>query len=77
MVQTLQAETITLPDLIDFYGLQFVDDRSFFSEWQAELPELSDAEMQLLDQIEVGYLNLRNDPPLLENMVECRSELPP
>lgn len=71
MVQTLQAENITLRDLIDFYGLQFVDDRSFFSEWQGELPELSDLEMQLLDQIKAGYLNLRNDPPLLENTVNA------
>lgn len=71
MVQSLQAENITLRELIDFYGLQFVDDRSFFSEWQAELPELSDSEMQLLDQIKAGYLNLRNDPPLLENTVNA------
>ncbi|MEB3336863.1 MAG: restriction endonuclease subunit R [Leptolyngbyaceae bacterium] len=71
MVQTLQAENLTLRDLIDFYGLQFVDDRSFFPEWQAELPELSDSEMQLLDQIKAGYLNLRNDPPLLENTVNA------
>ena len=71
MVQTLQAETITLRDLIDFYGLQLVDDRSFFAEWQADLPELSESERQLLDQIKAGYLNLRNDPPLLESTVNA------
>lgn len=57
--------------MIDFYGLQFVDDRSFFPEWQEALPELSELEMQLLDQIKAGYLNLRNDPPLLENTVNA------
>ena len=57
MVQTLQAENITLRQLIDFYGLQFVDDRSFFAEWQEALPELSELDMQLLDQIKAGYLN--------------------
>lgn len=71
MVQTLQGENITLRELIDFYGLQFVDDRSFFAEWQEALPELSEPEMQLLDQIKAGYLNLRNDPPLLENTVNA------
>jgi len=71
MVQTLQAENITLRQLIDFYGLQFVDDCSFFAEWQEALPELSESEMQLLDQVKAGYLNLRNDPPLLENTVNA------
>jgi hypothetical protein len=71
MVQNLQAENITLRDLIDFYGLQFVGDRSFFLEWQQELPDLPESEMQLLDQIKAGYLNLRNDPPLLENTVNA------
>lgn len=71
MVQTLQAENITLRELIDFYGLQFVDDRSFFAEWQEDLPQPSELEMQLLDQIKAGYLNLRNDPPLLESSVNA------
>ena len=71
MVQTLQAENITLRELIDLYGLQFVEDRSFFLEWQSDLPELSGSEMQLLDQVKAGYLNLRNDPPLLENAVNA------
>jgi hypothetical protein len=71
MVQTLQAENMTLRELIDRYGLQFVEDCSFFLEWQAELPDLSELEMQLLDQVKAGYLNLRNDPPLLENTVNA------
>lgn len=71
MVQTLQAENMTLRELIDFYGLQFVEDPSFFTEWQEGLPDLIESEMQLLDQIKAGYLNLRNDPPLLENTVNA------
>lgn len=71
MVQTLQAENITLRELIDFYGLQFVDDRSFFAEWQEDLSQPSELEKQLLDQIKAGYLNLRNDPPLLESSVNA------
>jgi hypothetical protein len=71
MVQTLQAESITLRELIDLYGLEFVGERSFFPEWQDALPELDALEMELLDQIKAGYLNLRNYPPLLENTVNA------
>ncbi len=71
MVQTLPDENLTLRELIDFYGLQFVDDRSFFAEWQEVLPEISEVEMQLLDQIKAGYLNLRNESLLLENTVSA------
>ncbi|MFW5667439.1 MAG: restriction endonuclease subunit R [Coleofasciculus sp.] len=69
MVQTLQAETITLRELITLYGLQLVEDDQFFREWQDNLPELTNQEKQLLDQIKAGYINLRNYPPLLENTV--------
>jgi hypothetical protein len=69
MVQTIQAENITLRELIDLYGLQFVEDNQFFPEWQDNLPELTNSEKQLLDQIKSGYFNLRNYPPFLENTV--------
>ena len=69
MVQIIQAENITLRELITFYGLQLVEDDQFFPEWQDNLPELTDLEKQLLDQIKAGYINLRNYPPLLENTV--------
>ena len=51
MVQTLQAENITLRELIDFYGLQFVDDRSFFAEWQEDLTQPFELEKQLLEDV--------------------------
>lgn len=69
MVQTLQAENITLEKLISLYGLELVDSEEFFREWQDELPELTEQEKQLLDQVKAGYINLRNYPPLLENTV--------
>ena len=69
MVQILQAETITLQELITLYGLQFVESEEFFLEWQSNLPELTELEKQLLDQVKAGYINLRNYPPLLENTV--------
>lgn len=60
---------VTLQQLITLYGLQWVEGEQFFPEWQDELPELTDLDKQLLDQIKTGYLNLRNYPPLLENTV--------
>lgn len=69
MVQTIQAENITLRELITLYGLQFVEDDQFFREWQDSRPELTNQEKQLLDQIKAGYINWRNYPPLLENTV--------
>lgn len=69
MVQTIKAEEVTLQQLITFYGLQLVEDDQFFREWQDELPELTELEKQLLDQIKASYFNLRNYPPFLENTV--------
>ena len=42
MVQTIQAKNITIRDLIDNFGIQFVEDLQFFPEWQENLPELTD-----------------------------------
>lgn len=68
-LNTLNAETVTLEQLIALTGLKRVDDPTFFSEWQSDLPVLSDQDIQLLDQVKAGYLNLRNYSPLLENTV--------
>ncbi len=69
MIQTIQPEEVTLQQLITLYGLQLVEGEQFFREWQDDLPELTDWEKLLLDQVKAGYLNLRNYPPLLENTV--------
>ncbi|MBW4559327.1 MAG: restriction endonuclease subunit R [Trichormus sp. ATA11-4-KO1] len=69
MTQTLQAKDIDLRYLIDNFGIQLVLDEQFFSEWQEELPELTDLDKQLLDKVKAGYLNLLNYPPLLEDVV--------
>ena len=65
MVQKIQAQNITLRDLIDRFDLQFVEDIQFFSEWQEHLPEITDSEEQQLDKVKAGYINLLNYPPLL------------
>ncbi|MBP0021508.1 MAG: restriction endonuclease subunit R [Cyanobacteria bacterium SBLK] len=70
MSQTLQAQTITLRDLIDRFGLTLTEDEDFFPEWQEGLPEISDRDRELLDKVKAGYINLLNYPPLLENVVK-------
>ena len=70
MVQTLQAKTVTLRDLIDTFGLQLLQDDQFFREWQEGLPEVTDAEKQFLDKVKTGYFNLINYPPLLEKAIQ-------
>lgn len=67
MVQTIPAKEITLPYLIDNFGIQLVTDDRFFREWQDNLPEISDLERQLLDKVKAGYFNLLTYPPLLED----------
>jgi hypothetical protein len=69
MVQIIQAQDIDLRYLIENHGLQLVEYNLFFSEWQEDLPDLSDSEKQQLDKVKAGYLNLLNYPPLLEDVV--------
>ncbi|MEC4814856.1 MAG: restriction endonuclease subunit R, partial [Scytonema sp. PMC 1069.18] len=68
MINTIPAENITLEQLREFFGLELVED-NLFPEWQSNLPELSNQEKELLNQIKAGYINLRNYPPFLENTV--------
>ncbi|MEH2051352.1 restriction endonuclease subunit R [Nostoc sp.] len=69
MTQTIPAKVIDLRYLIDKFGIQLVLDDSFFHEWQENLPEINDLDKQLLDKVKMGYLNLLNYPPLLEDVV--------
>lgn len=69
MTETLSAQTVTLRDLIDRFGLTLTEDENFFPEWQENLPDISPSDRQLLDKVKAGYINLLNHPPLLENVV--------
>ncbi len=69
MTSSIPAENVTLEQLRELFGLELVEAEDFFPEWQNNLPEITAAEKQLLDQIKTGYINLRNYPPLLENTV--------
>ena len=69
MVQTIQAQNVTLNDLRTKFKLQYVDDQ-FFREWQDNIPEVSELEKRSLDRIKSNYLNLIEYPPMLENTVK-------
>ena len=69
MTQTVQAQNINLRYLIDHFNLQWIRDQEFFREWQEDLPEITDLEKQLLDQVQEGYFNLLQNPPVLEDIV--------
>jgi hypothetical protein len=69
MMNTIPAESITLEQLRDLFGLELVESLDFFPEWQDNLPELTVSEQELLDQVKSGYINLRSYPPLLDNTV--------
>jgi hypothetical protein len=69
MVQTIQTQKIELNDLIEKFGLERTYDEQFFREWQVDLPELTDAEKQALDEVKADYLHLSRYP-ILEPIVK-------
>ena len=58
MVQTIQSQEVNLRYLLDNFSLELVRDEEFFREWQYDLPEISDLEKELLNQVQEGYFNL-------------------
>ncbi|ETW98339.1 MAG: type I restriction endonuclease subunit R [Candidatus Entotheonella factor] len=69
MVQTVPADRFTLYDLEQQFGLQQVTDAAFFPEWQTDLPELQDHELQRLERVKLAYANLARRS-VLENTVK-------
>lgn len=69
MIQSARSQDIDLRYLVDNFSLVFIDDARFFAEWQQDLPDISDLQKQQLDRVRLGYLNLLNYPPMLEDVV--------
>ncbi len=65
MIQTIQSQEVSLRYLSDNFGLKLVRDEQFFREWQDDLPEISDLEKELLNQVQEGYFNLLEYRPFL------------
>jgi len=70
MSQTIRASDISLHDLETKFGLQLAVDEQFFSEWQTDLPEITDSDKQIINRVKESYFNLIKYPPLLENTVK-------
>src|SRR5207237_823378 len=69
MVQIIQASELTLHEVEEKFNLHLVEDEQFFREWQDDLPEVTDAQKQWLDQVKADFLSLRAYP-LHEELVK-------
>ena len=70
MATTMRAGDVTLHDLGARFGLQLTKDATFFLEWHAELPEISEQEKQQLDRIQASYLHLVSQMSMVEDVVK-------
>jgi hypothetical protein len=68
-MQTIAARNVKLHDLKTRFGLERVEDDSFFSEWLENLPELSESDRQSLDHTKRNYLYL-SEYPVMESIVK-------
>jgi len=70
MAQVIPANELTLSQVEDQFNLrQVLDDPSFFREWQDDLLELSESEMQALNRVKTEFLYLYKYP-MLEDLVK-------
>jgi predicted type IV restriction endonuclease len=70
MVQTIPATQITLRELKQTFGLQQVQDPTFFPEWLEGHTALTEMEQKFLDRVKDNFVELMEDPPMLENSVK-------
>jgi len=69
MMVTIAAEYITRRQLRHKFNLERTEDEQFFREWQDDLPELTDLEKQLLDEVKGDYRYL-SESIMLEAIVK-------
>jgi predicted type IV restriction endonuclease len=70
MIQVIPAAEATLRTLKQTLNLQPATNAQFFSEWQGEMEPIDELEQQALDRVKDNYLDLLEDPPVLENSVK-------
>jgi len=70
MVQIIAAKDVTLRELKQNFGLQMAVEPTFFTEWLEGLASLNEEERHLLDRVKANFLELMEDPPMLENTVK-------
>ncbi len=81
MTQTIAAKDVTLRELKQNFGLQMAQDSTFFLEWTEKFNRLavkpaealdialSNEDQRLLDRVKANFLELMEEPPMLENTV--------
>jgi hypothetical protein len=70
MAQVIQASELTLSDVENQFNLrQVLHEPNFFREWQDNLPELSQLEIETLNRVKTEFLYL-NKYPMLEDLVK-------
>ena len=70
MAQSIAAKDVTLRELKQNFGIQISQDAAFFNEWLDEFTPLSEEDHHLLDRVKANFLELMEDPPMLENTVK-------
>jgi len=70
MSQAIAAKDVTLKELKQNFGLQMSQDPAFFTEWLEAFTPLSEEDQHLLDRVKANFLELMEDPPMLENTVK-------
>jgi hypothetical protein len=70
MVQSIAAKDVTLRELKQNFGLQMAEGADFFPEWREGLTALSEEERHYLERVKANFLELMEDPPMLENSVK-------
>jgi hypothetical protein len=70
MAQITQANELTLSQVEDQFNLrQVLDNPTFFREWQDNLPDLNELEIQALERVKTEFLYL-NKYQMLEDLVK-------
>ncbi len=70
MIQAIAAKDVTLRELKQNFGIQMSQDPAFFPEWLDSFATLSKEDRHLLDRVKDNFLELMEDPPMLENTVK-------
>jgi predicted type IV restriction endonuclease len=70
VVQSIPATEVTLRELRQAFGLHLSQSPTFFPEWLEPDAVLDEPEHQLLDRVKTNFLELMEDPPMLENSVK-------
>ncbi|MFB2896327.1 type I restriction endonuclease [Aerosakkonemataceae cyanobacterium BLCC-F50] len=70
MVQTIPANEVILRELKQAFGLHQAQNQSFFWEWSTDYSPLSEVEQHLLHRVKANFVELMEDPPMLENSVK-------